>query len=100
MLRILALIYFIVLSIGIFLLGNLKVERSEALESIWPQILNIRFWRLYLGEIVAIIPGFYVIATYKNFGKHTIDDDMFLTIVGSCSSVCNGLFRFVWAYFM
>ena len=61
---------------------------------------NISFWRLYFGEILAIMSGFYVVTSYKNFGKHTIDDDMFLTVVGSFSSVFNGCLRFVWAYFM
>ena len=37
---------------------------------------------------------------YKNFGEEVIDDDRFLTTVGSVASVFNGSFRYIWGFLM
>jgi MFS family permease len=44
--------------------------------------------------------GIYQINMYKIFGAEHIDDDQFLSMIGSVGAVCNGLSRFLWAYTM
>lgn len=46
-----------------------------------------------------LVFGQFVVNQYKNYGIKfpEINDDTFLTLVGSLSSVCNGLSRIFWA---
>ena len=41
--------------------------------------------------------GLFVINSFKAFGKQSINDDEYLTVVGAVSSVFNGI-RFFWSY--
>lgn len=43
--------------------------------------------------------GMFVINTFKTYGLKHINDDGFLTVVGSVSSVFGGL-RFIWSFFV
>ena len=45
-------------------------------------------------------PGIYTISSYKTFGSQKINDDAFLALVGSISSIFNGSFRYVWGQVM
>jgi hypothetical protein len=40
--------------------------------------------------------GGFVAFYYKEYGMTKINDDQFLTILGSCASVVNGLSRLFW----
>lgn len=52
---------------------------------------------LYLISFCHIFYGYYVIGTFKTIGGKTINDDQFLTLVGSFGSLFNGLSRIVWS---
>jgi len=41
--------------------------------------------------------GYYIIGIFKTLGATTIDDDRFLTLIGSVGALCNGLSRIVWS---
>jgi Na+/melibiose symporter-like transporter len=107
-LRWLALMYAILSIIGISLLmrptkkdENL-VEASEIEEcpNLKEGVKTKRFWFLFGMALMSITPGLYIMNVYKTFGKSQIDNDQFLTVVGSVSSIFNGSFRYLWGIFM
>ena len=46
----------------------------------------------------SISNGYFISTNVKNYGVIKIQDDSFLTLVGSLSCVCNGGGRFMWGY--
>ncbi|CDW86897.1 major facilitator superfamily protein [Stylonychia lemnae] len=77
---------------------------DEKLENLKRKQLNQRkrfpkVKQLLANVFVQSIMGYFVINTFKSFGQKHINDDKFLTIVGSVSSVFGGL-RFIWSYFV
>jgi hypothetical protein len=109
-LRWLSLIYLILSIIGISLLArpkkNLELEqyveshKDEECPSIKAGVKTRQFWVCFGMGFCSIMPGIYLASAYKSFGKEQINDDQFLTIVGSVSSVCNGSFRYLWGQIM
>lgn len=109
-LRWLSLIYLIVSLIGILLLIRPKKaieaddyithQKEEECPSIAAGIKTKHFWLLFLSAFCSFIPGLYIAYSYKTFGKHEINDDHFLTYVGSVSSIFNGSFRYLWGMLM
>jgi len=53
-------------------------------------------WLLIATAICTGVTGFYVAATYKNFGQTAIADDHFITVVGCFGCLCSGLSRMLW----
>ena len=53
-------------------------------------------WFLIATAITTGVSGFYVSATYKNFGQAYIRDDHFITVVGCLGCLSSGLSRIVW----
>lgn len=109
-LRWLALIYLLLSILGIACLASptnqdqltdlVEKNQSDECPSLKEGIKTRRFWHLFFMAFLSIVPGFYIINVYKTFGKTKIDDDEFLTVVGSVSSVFNGSFRYVWGALM
>lgn len=55
-----------------------------------------RYWLLYFMNFCTVFYGYMLIGSYKVFGGLYINDDMFLTFVGSIGCVCGSL-RFLWS---
>jgi len=55
-------------------------------------------WLLIATAITTGVSGFYVAATYKNFGQTAIADDHFVTVVGCLGCLSSGLSRLLWGY--
>jgi len=53
-------------------------------------------WLLIATAICTGVPGFYVAATYKNFGETAIADDHFITVIGCFGCLCSGVSRMLW----
>lgn len=53
-------------------------------------------WLVIATGICTGVSGFYVAATYKNFGQTAIVDDHFITVIGCLGCLCSGLSRMVW----
>ena len=113
MLRWLSLIYLILSIIGILLLSKpapkseesddiflLDTQESEECPSVKAGAKTLEFWQLFFMALCSVTPGIYVVNSYKTFGSKAIDDDEFLAVVGSVSSVFNGSFRYVWGQLM
>ena len=62
--------------------------------------MSSTFIKLFVCAFCSISGGIYIASSYKNFGDAFIDNDRFLSIVGSVSSIFNGSFRYVWGYLM
>jgi len=104
-LRLLSLMYLCLGTVGIILTKRLlKSEESESGPSLCPSIKegvkSSVFWQTFIMCLCSVSTGLYVAGAYKNFGNSTIDNDDFLAIVGSISSLFNGGFRYVWGYIM
>ena len=52
------------------------------------------FWIIYLMTFFSFVSAVFVKYNYKDFGIQKINDDEFLSIVGSVSNLLNGGFRF------
>lgn len=59
-------------------------------------IKDKRFWHLYLMNFFSVFYGYLLIGSYKVFGSKYIDDDMYLTLVGSVGCIFGSL-RFFWS---
>ena len=55
-------------------------------------------WLVIATAIFTGVSGFYVAATYKNFGQTAIADDHFITVVGCFGCLCSGLSRMLWGF--
>jgi hypothetical protein len=109
-LRWLALIYLILSVIAICLLKrpkkNIELEmlvesqKNDECPSIKDGLKTKLFWITFAMGFCSIMPGIYLASAYKSFGKEKINDDEFLTIVGSVGSVFNGSFRYFWGQVM
>lgn len=55
-----------------------------------------RFWHMYIMNFLSIFYGYLLIGSYKTFGSKYIDDDMYLTLVGSVGCIFGSL-RFFWS---
>ncbi|OMJ89822.1 hypothetical protein SteCoe_7903 [Stentor coeruleus] len=106
-LRWLALIYLIISVIGICLLKRpkkneqlVKSQKNDECPSIKAGIKTKMFWVIFAMGFCSIMPGIYLASAYKSFGKEKINDDEFLTIVGSVGSIFNGSFRYFWGQVM
>jgi len=53
-------------------------------------------WLVIATAICTGVSGFYVAATFKNFGQTAIADDHFITVVGCFGCLCSGLSRMLW----
>ena len=53
-------------------------------------------WLIITTAICTGVSGFYVAATYKNFGSTAITDDHFITVVGCFGCLCSGVSRMLW----
>ena len=58
---------------------------------------DYRTWLVASFVAVSITQGTYVSYIFKNYGLQTINDDGFLTTVGTIGAVANGLSRSFWA---
>ncbi|KNB43901.1 oxalate:formate antiporter [Blastocystis sp. subtype 4] len=59
-----------------------------------------KFWEIWVTLLCASMTNIFVSSFYKFFGQSFIEDDFFLVLVGSISSVCNGLCRPFWGSMM
>lgn len=105
MLRWLALIYLLMSVIGIFLLAPInKKSQNEPQNHECPDLKtglkSRQHVMLFISAFCSSACGLYMAGAYKAFGNTKIDNDDFLAVVGSISSIFNGCFRFVWASIM
>jgi len=74
-----------------------RVKFTTTFELTTPQMIRDSLcWLVIATAICTGVSGFYVAATYKNFGQTEISDDHFLTVVGSLGCLCSGLSRMLW----
>jgi hypothetical protein len=61
-------------------------------------IYTPQFFQIYCMSLCSIFQGYYALNVYKNFGQtiETLNDDAFLTKVGSAASFLNAI-RFLWS---
>lgn len=59
-------------------------------------IKDSRFWHMYIMNFMSVFYGYLLIGSYKTFGSKYIDDDMYLTLVGSVGCIFGSL-RFFWS---
>lgn len=59
---------------------------------------TFEFWDLVLIINFSNVASFNVLNYYKTFGQTFIQDDKYLALVGSISSIFNGLGRFAWGF--
>ena len=55
-------------------------------------------WLVIATAICTGVSGFYVAATYKNFGQASIADDHFITVIGCLGCLSSGLSRLLWGW--
>jgi predicted MFS family arabinose efflux permease len=56
------------------------------------------FWQLAFMIFFSVSGDFYIVGNFKVFGKEYIEDDMFLALVGSFSSLIDACSRSLWGY--
>lgn len=100
-LRFLCFVYFLLNVLAVFCLTEPKSEESENMAEekyiSVTQGLNSRTFKLMaVMAFCSIMPGYFVANCFKVFGETKIDDDRFLAIVGSISSITNGSCRIAW----
>ena len=74
-----------------------KVKFTTTFELTTEQMMNDSLcWLVIACAICTGVSGFYVAATYKNFGQTAIADDHFITVVWCFGCLCSGLSRMLW----
>ena len=74
-----------------------RVKFNTTFELTTPQMIKDSLcWLVIATAIFTGVTGFYVAATYKNFGQTAIADDHFITVVGCLGCLCSGLSRMLW----
>ena len=59
-----------------------------------------KFWQLFLNALTNVTVFLFFSAEWKIYANHLgVKSDSFLAIVGSASSLCNGLCRILWGLF-
>ena len=60
-----------------------------------------KFWQLFFNSITNVTVFLFISAEWKIFASNylNIHSDQFLSIIGSVSSLCNGLCRILWGLF-
>lgn len=75
--------------------SRVKFETTHELTT--PQMMKDSLcWLVIVTAICTGVSGFYVAATYKNFGQTAIADDHFITVVGCFGCLCSGVSRMLW----
>ena len=67
-------------------------ERNIRLQKL---LLSQEFWILYCLTISFMFFGFYMMSSFKSFGSTKIQDDIFLTLIGSFGALLNAMARFI-----
>ena len=58
---------------------------------------NSLAWQLSSCYVMTVVGGMFIAGTYKTFGqKYFVDKELYLSIVGSVASICNGAGRIAW----
>lgn len=73
-----------------------QTKREDADLEVAELLTDQRYWLLYVMNFCTVFYGYVLISSYKMFGSLYINDDMFLTFVGSIGCVCGSL-RFLWS---
>ncbi|KAL7530406.1 hypothetical protein ACHAXR_003482 [Thalassiosira sp. AJA248-18] len=74
-----------------------RVKFTTTFELTTPQMIKDSLcWLVIALAVCTGVSGFYVAATYKNFGQTAIADDHFITVVGCFGCLCSGLSRMLW----
>lgn len=102
-LRLLCLIYFSLTVLATVCMAEPRSEESKILGneqnvSVSQGVTSKEFKLMAAMALCSIIPGYFVANCFKVFGQTKINDDRFLAIVGSVSSVFNGGFRILWGW--
>lgn len=105
MIKKLSLSWTILCSISLICLKPLKCQDVESKGTqkesdsdihISDLIKDKRFWHLYIMNFSSVFYGYLLIGSYKIFGGKYIDDDLYLTMVGSIGCIFGSL-RFFWS---
>lgn len=76
-----------------------KVKFTTTFELTTPQMIRDSLcWLVIVTAICTGVSGFFVAATYKNFGQTAIADDHFITVVGCFGCLCSGVSRMLWGW--
>lgn len=76
-----------------------RVKFDTTYELTTPQMIRDSLcWLLIVTAICTGASGFYLAATYKNFGQTAIADDRFITVVGCFGCLCSGVSRMLWGF--
>ena len=73
--------------------GFVLAEREISCKEI---VTSSRFWLLYALNFCTVFYGYLLLSTYKMFAVMYINDDIFITFVGSIAFILGAL-RFVWS---
>lgn len=60
-------------------------------------VFSKEFFHIYALTICFMFFGFYMMSSFKTFGATEINDDMFLTLIGSFGGLFNGFTRIIFS---
>ena len=72
-------------------------EESENEATIGSIITSKDFMLLYAISFFQLFYGYYLLNVFKTLGAKTISNDQFLTLIGSVSSLFNGISKIFWS---
>ncbi|KAK8799744.1 hypothetical protein WA158_006292 [Blastocystis sp. Blastoise] len=55
-----------------------------------------KFWEMFIFLFLVCQVVLFISSFYKSIAQNTITDDQFIALIGSISSLCNGVFRPIW----
>jgi MFS transporter, OFA family, oxalate/formate antiporter len=94
--------WILLFSVSFCCLKPVQLSQSETEEScdediqLKELVKDKRFWHMYIMNFSSVFYGYLLIGSYKTFGSKYIDDDMYLTLVGSVGCIFGSL-RFFWS---
>jgi hypothetical protein len=69
-------------------------EKEVSLRNV---VKSKKFRQLYAIAVCYMFYGIYIMTSYKSLGANTINDDAFLTFMGSFGALFNGCMRPFWS---
>lgn len=61
---------------------------------------TFKLYKLFFMSMFSVVWGFLIANNYKNYGLLFIDNDSFMTQVGSIGALGNGLSRLFWGFIL
>ena len=58
-----------------------------------------QFFKIYLMMLCSVLYGYFIVNTFKLYGKSHFKDDTGISAIGAVANIC-GAMRFVWSIMM